>query len=58
MFVTIIYTKSGPFKIYADEHAANMEYKRLRDLDDDVYYSVISMKVIDTNNIKNRESEK
>jgi len=45
MRIHIIFT-TGPFKAYLDGRQARQEYIRLRDLNDDIDYSLIDMPVI------------
>lgn len=49
MRISIIYTDNGPFKVFLDENKAYAERKRLqeRELDEDLFYSVISMPIQD-----------
>jgi hypothetical protein len=44
--IHIIFTNAGPLRVYESEDEAYQEYIRLRDLDDLVGYSVISMELI------------
>jgi hypothetical protein len=46
MRIHIIYTNAGPLRVYENSAEAYEEYIRLRDLDDLVGYSIISMELI------------
>lgn len=49
MRISIIYTDNGPLKAYLSESKAYVERDRLmtRELDEDLYYSVINMPIQD-----------
>jgi len=57
MRIHIIFT-TGPFKAYLDGRQARQEYIRLRDLNDDIDYSLIDMPVEDTNEEETENNQK